>query len=143
MNTSEHKTAIDAIVINDKKELLLVNKKGQWILPWGKQELGDTDVATLQRELSEELQAVIDGWSLKEYKTFSGVTPFSQKLIDVKTYFTQLEETGTYIQSSNKITDARFTKEFDDVSLSKITRDILEALQRDWYLPSNDALEIL
>lgn len=134
MSKSKYPTAIDAIIFNEKDELLLVNKKGKWILPWGKQVLGEFASETLQRELAQELNAKLDENSIKEYRTFYGTTPFSWLPIEVRTYFAQLEETGEYIKPSSEIVDAKFTKNFDEIELTSITQDIIEILKRDWYI---------
>lgn len=47
------------IVFNDKGEILLIQEKGKWKIPGGTPEEGETDLATLKRELLEEADVAI------------------------------------------------------------------------------------
>lgn len=131
------KEVVDAIVINEQKEILLVNRKGKRILPWGKKEEGETDYQTLQRELKEEIN-----WTLgKEhensfYKEFLWETPFSQQQVMVKAYFSKLLEEN--LIPNNEIQEVCFTKDFHNISLSEITEAIISALQEDWFLATGE-----
>ena len=136
MNT-DIRTAIDLIDINESKEILLTNKKGTWILPWGKKDEGERDIITLNREINEEINeelngAKIDPNSITPYKTFTWLTPFSQKKITVICYFGKLLSEN--ITASAEIMEARYEKNPLTLKLSDITKEIIETLITDWYL---------
>ena len=123
------KTVIDAIIINDKKELLVVNKNGKWILPWGKSELGETHEDTLERELFEEIGVNIDPDSdLQLFRTFRWTTPFSKRQVKVSAYLVDILSEKFVFKS--EICDCRFwnKEELAKLQLSEITADIVEAL---------------
>lgn len=128
--------AIDLIDINENKEILLTNKKGTWILPWGKKDDEkdqEEELLTLTREIDEELNgAKIDPNSILPYKTFTWLTPFSQKQITVICYFGKLLSDN--ITASAEIMEARYEKHPLALKLSTITKEIIETLIADWYL---------
>lgn len=129
------KTAIDLIDINEDKEIVLTNKKGTWILPWGKKddEKDEEELDTLHREIGEELNgAKIDPNSIVPYKTFNWLTPFSQQQIKIICYFGKLLSEN--ISASAEIMEARYEKYPLKLNLSTITKEIIETLIADWYL---------
>ena len=130
------RTAIDLIDINESKEILLTNKKGTWILPWGKtddEKDQEWHLHTLTREIEEELNgAEIDPNSITPYKTFTWLTPFSQKQIKVICYFGKLLSEN--ITASAEIMEAKYEKHPLTLNLSTITKEIIETLIADWYL---------
>lgn len=129
----DDRPVIDLIDINTNKEILLTNKKGTWILPWGKKEDGETDFDTLEREISQELSwAEIDPNSIIPYKTFDWPSPFLQIQRDVITYFGKLLSEN--ITASAEIIEARYEKNPLKLNLSTITKDIIDTLIADWYL---------
>lgn len=124
---------IDVIVLPPSRWLLLVSKKGKLILPWWKKELEDkTDLDTLNRELFQELNwAQIKG-DIKEYKSFTWPTPFTKQLMEVKTYFGELDSLD--VTPSAEISEAIYVKDFSWLDLSDITLQIVIALKNDGYL---------
>jgi len=124
---------IDLIDINENNEILLTNKKGTWILPWGKKDEPEADIITLNREIDEELSgAKIDENSIVPYKTFHGITPFNQTKREIRTYFWKLVSEN--ITASAEIIEAKYEKQPLQLNLSNITKEIIETLIADWYL---------
>ncbi len=121
--------AVDLIFIQHNYGILLVKKKNLWILPGGKPEEKENDYECLKREIMEELKTKV---SIKNfYKTFNGVTPFSNRLLEVNTYF------GFFINDmipSREISDARFVSNPSEYPLSDITKKIIKSLRQDRYL---------
>ena len=120
--------AINLAVIENKK-LLLVKKKDVWILPGGKPEKDEGDLECLAREIGEELQSQIKVNSYYSY--FEGITPHKRDALKSKVYFGILVEE---FYPSNEISDARFVSDFDNYSLSDITKLIIKSLKKNGYL---------
>lgn len=124
---------VDAIIFDWDWWLLLTRKKDTWILPWWKIDDWETEIETLSREISEELNgAIIKEDTIVPYKVFDWLTPFSWKPISVMTYFSQLTE--WIISHSAEILEAKYIKDFESVKLSTITREIIDTLITDWYI---------
>lgn len=68
------KTYIDKVAliyVKDKKVLMVRSKnKDLWFIPGGKREGDETDEATLQREIKEELNVDCDSSSIRYYGVF-------------------------------------------------------------------------
>lgn len=129
----DNRPIIDLIDINENNEILLTNKKGTWILPWGKKDEPEADIITLNREIDEELSgAKIDENSIVPYKTFHGITPFNQTKREIRTYFWKLVSEN--ITASAEIIEAKYEKQPLQLNLSNITKEIIETLIADWYL---------
>lgn len=129
-------TVIDWIIFNDKNEILLTKKKDKWILPWGKQESWEQDEDTLAREVWEELDwAILEKTSLLYYDTFKGITPFSNKHIEVKVYFASLLSDA--LTPGREIGEIQYTTNPLSLNLSDITKEIIQSLTRDWFIESN------
>ncbi len=127
------KTVIDGISINSNKEILLVKKGDKWILPWGKLDWDETELDCLKREITEELNNLQISLQINHYKNFTWITPTSKTPILCKTYFIELLD-EVLITPSAEIIEAKYTKDFDSLVLSDVTRDIITTLQQDWYL---------
>lgn len=122
---------INAAVINDKKELLLVKKKETWILPGGKPESGELELECLYREVFEEL----GGAKLKDvkyYGEFEGKTPHKGDILKAKVYFAQLVDPK--VKPSAEIKDAKWISNIEDYQMSDITSKIAYNLQEKSYL---------
>ena len=129
----DNRPVIDLIDINENKEILLTNKKGTWILPWGKKDEPEGDIVTLNREIEEELNwAEIDENSIIPYKIFHWVTPFLHNKREIRTYFGKLLSKN--ITASAEIIEARYERHPLTLNLSTITKEIIETLIADWYL---------
>ncbi len=127
------RTAIDAIIIQDKK-LLMVRKKKVWILPGGKVEPGETDLECLVREIAEELSGTEIKEYIQFYKETKGMTPHTHREIRVKFYLAKLK--SPLYPVSKEISEARWVgaDDFSKYNLSDITSKIIESLQYDNYL---------
>jgi len=129
----DNRPVIDLIDINENKEILLTNKKGTWILPWGKKDEPEGDIVTLNREIEEELNwAEIDENSIIPYKIFHWVTPFLHNKREIRIYFGKLLSEN--ITASAEIIEARYERHPLTLNLSTITKEIIETLIADWYL---------
>jgi len=129
----DNRPVIDLIDINENKEILLTNKKGTWILPWGKKDEPEGDIVTLNREIEEELNwAEIDENSIIPYKIFHWVTPFLHNKREIRIYFGKLLSEN--ITASAEIIEARYERHPLTLNLSNITKEIIETLIADWYL---------
>jgi 8-oxo-dGTP diphosphatase len=111
-------------------EILLVEKKGVWILPGGKPLAGENDHKCLERELSEELPDA--SFSLAEhYEDFEGKTPNTGDMLTAKVYFGTFQ--GGEITVAAEISDSAWVHKNDlsAYKLSAITEDIIEYLIDD------------
>lgn len=114
---------ISALAIS-KDKVLLVEKKGVWILPGGKPNVGEESLDCLAREIREELPKV----SLKIKKfldNFTGISPHSEKEINVLVY--ECDIVGD-IKVANEISDSNWIRicDLDKYSLSNVTKEILD-----------------
>jgi 8-oxo-dGTP diphosphatase len=125
------RTAINSAIINSNKEILLVKKRDTWILPWGKPEAGEREIDCLQREVKEELNGATLA-NIIYYDDVVGTTPHKGDLLQAKVYFADLI-TDT-LQASAEISEAKFTKDFDNYNLSDISSKIINLLKKDGKL---------
>jgi len=121
---------ISAIIIKNKK-LLLVKKKETWILPGGKPEENETDLECLKREIDEELSGT-KLCNIKYYNNFEGKTPHTGDILQVKTYFADID--GQLYSSSREIIGSQWVDDFSKYNLSDITIKIVSSLGEDKYL---------
>jgi len=84
---------VGAIILNDKKELLVVQKhykdRTDYIIPGGKQEKGENDQQTLLRELQEEL--AINVAAYEYFGEFEEVAIFENIPIVMSVYRVKIE----------------------------------------------------
>jgi 8-oxo-dGTP diphosphatase len=117
-------TAIGLLSIVDHR-VLLVRKRGTWILPGGKPEENENDRMCLRRELEEELpraSCVIGRF----FGEFSGTTPHSRKKLTARVYFGTAEgdlAPGAEIEASRYFA----FRELESENVSDITREIIES----------------
>ncbi|MFP4567512.1 MAG: NUDIX domain-containing protein [Candidatus Woesearchaeota archaeon] len=121
---------ISAIIIKNN-ELLLTQKKQTWILPGGKPNENETDLECLTREIAEELTDT-KIHNLKFYKDFYDFAPHKKDLIQVKTYFAEINTTNP--QPSNEINAISWANNSTYKKLSGATTQILNSLTKDKYL---------
>jgi len=123
--------AINALCIRANKVLLL-QKKETWILPGGKPEPGEDDLACLARENSEELPDSV--FRIGElYGEYPGVTPHSHTELTARVYFGEVEGS---ITPNAEINEACFfsREEFDQLNVSEITKKILDSAVETGHL---------
>lgn len=126
------RTAINAIIINDRK-ILLVKKKLTLILPGGKPEKNESDLDCLIREVKEELSGT-ELKNFKYYKEFEGITPYKKDILKAKTYFADIR--GGINHPSSEILEY-FYISFNDLinyNISDITSKIIYSLKKENYL---------
>lgn len=124
------RTAINAIIIKDKK-LLLTKKNETWILPGGKPNENETDLDCLKREVAEELSNTKIK-NIRFYSNFQGITPHKGDIIETHAYFCDLD--GTLNKTSAEILDVKFVNDFENYNLSDTTKKIVEKLKIDIFL---------
>lgn len=119
-----------AIMINDKKQLLIVQKKGSdlCISPGGKLEGTETNEQALKRELKEELNVELE--SAKYFKTFSSNKPGhdKDKSIVIHAYLT---DWNGDITPSNEISNAIWVnyEESKEYNITDILQKIIIELK--------------
>ncbi len=120
--------AVSYFHIQDNK-VLLVLKGDIWIMAGGKPKFGETNLACLYRESSEELPQVKVQVG-KKYGIFRGTTPHSKKLRVVSAYEATcvgMLTPGAEIKGAGYFS----LEEIDDMAISDITLQIIEALAKD------------
>lgn len=116
--------AINLICIKDSK-LLLVCKKGVWILPGGKPQHDEGDEGCLERECMEEIAVAIKVG--KHFTTVVGTTPHTGDQLVARAY---LGEVSGEVFPQNEISDAQFftPDEINGLTVSDITLKIIKQL---------------
>jgi 8-oxo-dGTP pyrophosphatase MutT (NUDIX family) len=112
--------------------LLLVEERGVWKLPGGKQEGNEDDLDCLFRESGEELggcRILVRGF----YGKFSSVLPSRTELLMHHLYFADVVGEP---MARGEITEARRIKvhEMEKYNLSPLTRRIVRSLMEDSHL---------
>ncbi|GEM_PF-992213 len=117
---------ISGIALDGHRRLLMVRKKGIWILPGGKIETGESELICLIREIKEELPRAQLRW-FAEGKEFFGQAPFGNHSIAVKTHF--IEISGC-IEVANEIEAAEFVnaKQIGNYPMSQVMADVVAHL---------------
>jgi len=140
------RTVVDAAIIQ-RKRLVVVRKEREgesfWILPGGKIEPGEKDLACLTRELGEELPALRLPGSFRLYGIFSGISPHKREPIKTVVYLYQ-EHSDRELNltlSANLTEPIKEARQLDYSGLlglgnrlSQATLDIVQALKKDNYL---------
>ncbi len=122
-------------IILDNKRILLVRKKGIWILPGGKIKEGENELEALAREFKEELsETEIDVRSASFYKEFHGLTPHTQTPASVRTYHLRtplvIGEPSAEIEAKSWMDSS----EAYNYPVSELTKSIILSLKRDLYV---------
>ncbi len=121
---------INALILNAKKEILLVKKKQTWILPGGKPLKNENDITCLLRELKEELPELKRVRIIKYIVTLDGAkSPHTKKELNVKIYLVKVE-TGSIIKPAAEINQAIWTAEPENYQLSEMTKKIIVYLRQ-------------
>ncbi len=127
------RVAINGIIINDDKKILIVKKRNHWILPGGKPriEVSESDIDCLAREIREEIGVEILKYSW--YERFEGRTPNTGDMLEARTYFTTIQGVP---EPRAEITDIVWAgrAQIQEYQLSDITGKIIESLQQDNHL---------
>lgn len=124
-------TAISIACIQQGK-ILVVNKKGVWILPGGKPHEWESDIDCLNREISEELPK--SKFSVTSFfGHFKGETPHTHEPLMASVYLGKVDGDLT---PAAEIGSAVFfsKKELERLPLSEVTRKIIDALMANRYL---------
>ena len=116
-----------------EQSILLVKKRGVWIVPGGKIQERETDEECLVREYREELsgtQIEIKGF----YGKFLGKNIRRTDNVFNKVYFADI--IGNLGLPSAEIEASGYFRDFQGVNLSEIASRITCSLRRDKYLPN-------
>ncbi len=117
------------IVLIENGRVLLVLKKGVWILPGGKHEHNESDEQCLLRECSEELPSsfIVIG---SRIGTFQGITPHSKRPVEARVFFGTITTVSGNITVGAEIERGQwFTKmELGDIPVSSLTATILDSI---------------
>jgi len=124
--------AINAAIVTEEKEILLVRTQETWILPGGKPESVETDEECLRREVSEELSGAGLEDDIQFYGSFEGRTPHTGDLLRAEVYLAAL--VTNIVEASREVSDARWVNNPSEYNLSDITSKIISALQNDGIL---------
>ena len=116
------------IAIKEGKVLLV--RKNVWTFPGGKLENGESNLECLSRETTEELPDLSLS-NIQFYKTVTGQTPTSKKLIRVNFF---LADAIGEITVGSEIKESIWTDSPNELNLSETTRYIIGFLQQDGYL---------
>ncbi|MBU2595217.1 NUDIX domain-containing protein [Patescibacteria group bacterium] len=112
--------------------LLICRKIDTWILPGGKTEENEDDLACLERELDEEMPGLRSTLPplnrLQLLGSFRGTTPHSGKQAEVIVYLG--ETTSMPVLTSREILEAVWTDSPEEFELSEITRKIVQHLRQ-------------
>lgn len=128
------KRVINGIILEHRK-ILLVDKRGTWIVPGGKPENGESDLVCLAREFREELSGTeIDQPSAFFYGDFYAQSPYSGSQIHVRAW--HLRTPLVINNPSSEIRAKRFVtpSEAYETNISHATQQIMRRLEEDLYL---------
>ncbi len=122
--------AVNAIIINEKQQILLVKKRTVWILPGGKPLANEADVICLQRELKEELPGLKRVKIVKYIATLTGAkTPHTKKELRVKLYLVKINP-HSEITPAAEIKQAEWVNKPEEYNLSEMTKKIIYYLRQ-------------
>lgn len=94
----------------------------------------ETAEVALCRELSEEIPGLRIG-ELKPWKTFQGVTPHSQKPVEVQTFFADVDGS---IDPGAEVSATEWVRDSSTLSLTATSQQIWDTLVQEDYLQSPD-----
>ncbi|MFH1455023.1 MAG: NUDIX domain-containing protein [bacterium] len=117
-----------------KGKILLVKKRGVWILPGGEPENTESDLKCLVREIKEEFPGVVLKGCMF-YKDVIGKAPHVEGKFFARVYIVGIEGEP---QVSLEITDVEWIgyKNLEKYPFSEITQKVLDFLHKDGYLPN-------
>jgi len=124
------RVAINALVIRNG-HILLAKKRNTWILPGGKPEKDESDIECLLREVTKEEIPGTELTNIRFYENFEGMAPYRGDIIQVKVYFADIQGE---IKPGAEIVDVRWVKDFNNLNLSDITKQIIESLKNNGHL---------
>lgn len=93
----------------ENKRILLAQAKGKkaYLMPGGKKEKDEDNIAALIREIQEELSVYLEPDSIQFYKTFEAQAHGKPKGVIVRTHCYFGKHTGT-LKPNNEIADLKF-----------------------------------
>ena len=123
--------AVSLIAIRDRALLLVRDDDNiTWTLPGGKPDGNEADLECLSREIKEEL-AVTSLGDISFYKSFTAISPHKGDLITASCYFGNLYEEP---KPSSEITACEWVRDFNNRTISNVTRSVIDSLTREGYL---------
>jgi len=121
---------LNAVILNEEQQVLLVRKKDVWILPGGKPLESEADVACLRRELKEELPKLKRVKIVKHITTLNGAkTPHTKKELEAKIYLVKINSQSR-ITPAAEIEQAEWTAKPENYKLSEMTKKIINYLKQ-------------
>ena len=118
------------IVFIKNKKVLLVNKRGIYILPGGKPKKNENDMECLEREVNEELNADITSLPISFLGEFRGCAPYKKYEFFSKVYFCECDNRKAFreIRAQAEISNFIWTKKPLAHKLSEVTIKIINFL---------------
>ena len=114
-------------IIIQKRRILMLDKRGSYILPGGKPKEGESPKDCIKREIEEELSKTkvrVGDY----YDDFEGLTPHSKRHLVSKTYFCYVD--GKVGEPSAEISSKVFinSRDKDNFNLLEISKKTLDSL---------------
>ena len=125
---------VNAVIIRGG-ELLIVKKRGAWILPGGKIKEGEYDFGCLRREVAEELSGTrINPCCL--YDFFYGCSPHRRSSLQARVYFAELAGFLGPATRGDSVSESSWLDRRNEgcYALSGVSRRIVCSLITDEYL---------
>lgn len=120
---------INAAIIRNAK-ILVVRKRESWLLPGGKPQADESDIACLCREINEELSGnTVE--NIRYYGEFIGDTHIGERF-KTKVYLADIQ--GELGAASAEIEEYQWINNTIGYNFSDMNKLVLDALIRDGYL---------